>query len=166
MDEFNNVFGIDIGEYWQPTADGGLQCPLFRLPDAPAKEPRVREYFDETILTIQDSLIGKTWRTQRAQRLDDIKNNRGFEQAEEAETLGLNIGLAFPVTNKTADQRLGVISPFSRKRLPDDPELLEMLEKIGRDLGEFKRRLLAERALAEEAGLRWPANLAKAALSV
>jgi len=154
LDVFNTTFGIDLGEFWTPVADNPEQllCQVFRMPQIPdGTEAAAKQHFDNTVLTVTDSLIGQVWQQQQPRRVDNFDTATQFKRAQEAHDLGLRTSFAFPVSRAVNGERLGVISLFTRARLPEDPELLQMLAKLGRDLGEFKRRLDAEQAaLAHE----------------
>ena len=67
--------------------------------------------------------------------------------------------LGFPVALDGAT--LGVIVVFVRGRLPNDAQLLEALEQIGRDVGECERRLRDGRALEQARAAAELANRSK-----
>jgi PAS domain S-box-containing protein len=90
-------------------------------------------------------LPGRVWLERRAIRFADLSQTPGFERRELAARAGLQGALAFPIQN--ADGFFGVLEFFTARRLDADLVLLNMMNAIGTELGQFIRRRNAEEAL-------------------
>jgi serine phosphatase RsbU (regulator of sigma subunit)/PAS domain-containing protein len=89
-------------------------------------------------------LPGRVWATSEPQWVADVVHDLNFPRADAAEKADLHGGLAIPIT--AGDQFLGVIEFFSTEIREPDPELLDTMAAIGKQLGRFlERERLARR---------------------
>jgi PAS domain S-box-containing protein len=92
-------------------------------------------------------LPGRVWQSGASAWIPDVALDDNFPRAPFAAQAGLHAAFAFPIT--LGDQVLGVVEFFSpRIREPDQP-LLETVAAIGRQIGQFLERDLAEGAVTE-----------------
>ena len=140
------VFDPDVSEYWTLDPDEHrLTCDLFRCSGRLGDEEAVRRYFDDRAFAPGEGLPGVVWSEGHARRLIDAKHDAQSARAHEAGELGLRTAFGFPVA--LDGHVIGVVTLFMGERLTTDALLLEMLEQIGRDIGECERRLRDKRAL-------------------
>ena len=146
LDAFGAHFGADIGEFWEPTPDGqSLMCTVFRTPQVPALADEYKHIFDEMLLRPGEGLIGKVWAERTSKWFAEVTEHPSFARVAEAEALDLSTGFAFPVL--MAGGPLGVVSVFTRERLPADESLQALLAELGRDIGNWVGRRRAEQRL-------------------
>ncbi len=92
-------------------------------------------------------LPGRVWQLGAPSWIPDVALDDNFPRGPFAAQAGLHAAFGFPITR--GDQVLGVVEFFSpRIREPDQP-LLETVAAIGRQIGQFLERELAEGAVTE-----------------
>ena len=133
------VLGTTIGELWWPAAGGERLVRRVRtgsdaasLPDRPFRKG--------------EGSIGRVWAHGEAEIIV-LADDPAFVRVNEARTIGLASGLAFPISS--GGNVLGVLAVFSKARFVRDIQFLRSLEWIGRAMGELVRRLDAEAAIRE-----------------
>ncbi len=77
--------------------------------------------------------------------MPDVPQERNFPRRAIAVEEGLHAAFAFPV--RSGDQVMGVIEFFSREIRKLEPELLDMFDSIGSQIGQFMQRRRAEMEL-------------------
>ncbi len=92
-------------------------------------------------------LPGRVWQTSAPEWIPDVTIDDNFSRAPFAAQAGLHAAFAFPVT--LGSQVLGVLELFSPRIREPDEDLLETFSSIGRQIGQFLERELAERAVTE-----------------
>nr|WP_051035360.1 GAF domain-containing protein [Crinalium epipsammum] len=96
---------------------------------------------------------GKIWSDRTPNWIDDVINDRNFQRQLIARKAGLHTAFGFPII---ADQEiLGVMIFFMREIQQIDQELLNMIEGIGSQIGQFIKRIGAEESLQETTILQW-----------
>ena len=92
-------------------------------------------------------LPGRVWAAREPVWILDIVNDQNFPRARFALADDLASGLAFPIL--IGGEVLGVIEFFSRATLSPDERLLETLNTIGNQIGQYIERRNAEDALRD-----------------
>ncbi|SKA93198.1 PAS domain S-box-containing protein [Prosthecobacter debontii] len=92
-------------------------------------------------------LPGRVWETGKSVWIPDVAVDSGFLRASVAKEAGLHGGLAFPIVNQ--GRVLGVLEFFSSRIEEPDENLLETVNGIGNQFGQFLERKKAEEALQE-----------------
>lgn len=107
-------------------------------------------------------LPGQVWEKNAPVWLPNTVRGEKFPRATFAATVGLLSAIGFPI--KIGNEFYGVIEIFTRRFLPSDKPLLNMLEAIGSEIGQFiqRKRVEAEREslLLREKSLREQAETA------
>ncbi len=107
-------------------------------------------------------LPGTVWKKNAPVWLPNTVRGSNFPRATFAATVGLHSAIGFPI--KINKEFHGVIEFFTRRPLMPDQHLLNMLEAIGSEIGQFiqRKRVEAEREnlLAREKSLRERAEIA------
>lgn len=93
-------------------------------------------------------LIRRTWGTGDFVWIDDVSADSAFKRAPFAHKAGLRGGLAVPVWDGT--RTYGVFELFSHDTQAPEPELVEDIQTIGGQIGQFCRRRGTELALHEK----------------
>lgn len=144
-------FGWEYGELWRVETDSDR----LRLKDVwhvPSQE--LQEFEDASrafIFSKGLGLPGRVWENGQPVWITDVVVDNNFPRAVAASRLGIHGAMAFPVTRK--DEVIGVMAFFTKiKRLPDK-EVFDLMADIGRRIGAFINRKLAERALEERSYL-------------
>lgn len=98
-----------------------------------------------------DGLPGRVAATRRATWIERVSRDANFPRAEAAVASGLEAAFAFPVI--VGSDVVGVLELFSDEPAEPDPQLLEVMEAVGTQLGRvFERQLALQelRTAAEE----------------
>jgi PAS domain S-box-containing protein len=90
-------------------------------------------------------LPGRVWQSNRPCWIRDVTHDANFIRSAAARDLGLRTGIGTPIVS--GSHCLGVIDLFSEKDLPPDDELLQVLEGLGRQIGQFFARKEVEENL-------------------
>ena len=141
------VFEAGLCEYWtlEPGADGLTRRAFHATPDL-ADAIGASQPAEGRVLPLDGNVVGTVWSEAHARRVADLSRSGESDRRElGVEALGLRTALVFPIVLE--GRSIGVVTLFARRRLATDADLLESLEQIGRDIGEFERRLRGERAL-------------------
>lgn len=137
----------DVGALWvvEPHQRQSLRpgCLATRTPSAPllafTEENRPLSFAPGA------SLPGRVWLERHAIWTTDLSRDTGFERRNLAACAGLQSAAAFPIQN--ADGFFGVLEFLTLRRLEADLVLLNMMNAIGTEIGQFIRRRNAEEAL-------------------
>jgi PAS domain S-box-containing protein len=139
----------DVGTLWVPgeRTPAALEpsCLATRAPDA-----RLRAFLKANrrfSFAPGQSLPGRVWQERHAIWITDVGRDSGFERRNLAAAAGLQSAVGFPIQN--ADGFYGVFEFFTARRLEADLELLNMMNAIGTEIGQFIRRRNAEEALRQ-----------------
>jgi PAS domain S-box-containing protein len=142
--------GWELGQLWLLTERGdALACRASwsagrgDTREFEAQSRRVR--FDPGV-----GLPGTVWENARGAWLEEVTDSSNFPRAVAARLGGIRTGFGCPVVS--GGRFLGVIEFFSMDRRTDDPDLVDLVDAVGRQLGDFIHRLDAdrERSRAEE----------------
>jgi PAS domain S-box-containing protein len=88
---------------------------------------------------------GKVWETRSPVWQSDLSQQEDFERRELAARAGLRSMVAFPVQN--AGDFFGLLEFFSTRVLEPDRAVINMMNAIGSEIGQFIQRRSAEEAL-------------------
>jgi PAS domain S-box-containing protein len=137
--------GWEMGQLWglDRQADVLRWLAAWRLPSLDAAEfeeaSRNRSFVREV------GLPGRIWASQSPDWISDVATDSNFPRGRFAAKAGLVSAFAFPIM---ADQVvLGVMEFFSRESHAPDQSLLDIMDGIGNQIGQFvvRRRVEAER---------------------
>ncbi|MEX0937231.1 MAG: PAS domain S-box protein [Pirellulales bacterium] len=92
------------------------------------------------------SLPGRVWETREPVWVEQIADERNFQRTREALEGGLQAAFACPVT--VGKDFLGVVEFFNRDSCPLEEPLLEVIDTIAHQLGNFMERRWIEQQLA------------------
>jgi two-component system, sensor histidine kinase and response regulator len=90
-------------------------------------------------------LPGRVWTSGRPAFITDVLDDDNFPRAEVAARVGLHGAFGFPIV--LGADVLGVMEFFSREIRQPDPDLLAMLDTVGKQIGQFMERRRAEEEL-------------------
>jgi GAF domain-containing protein/anti-anti-sigma regulatory factor len=140
--------GWEFGALWRVDVEAGaLRCvETWQLPDLQLAE--FAEACKQQSFTKGAGLPGQVWQTGEPVWVTDMADSN-FQRAALAEKQGLHAVLAFPITRR--NETLGVMEFFSRELRVVDEDLLNMMNGVGSQIGQFIERKLAEEAQAESA---------------
>ncbi len=96
-----------------------------------------------------EGLPGHVWQQSRPGWVADALSEPSFVRAAQARAVGLKSGVGLPLISRGGT--IGTICFFSRRLRQRDPELLDLMSRLGRQIGEFfaRRRDEAERQALE-----------------
>jgi len=142
-----NQLGWNIGCLWMldPTKEHLKMLDLWHNPTLDLSE--FVEISQNIIFERGIGLPGRTWITQRSQWMPDVVKELNFPRALQAAASGLHGALAFPILYQS--EVLGVIEFLSARIEQPDEDLLEMLNGIGDQVGQFVMQIRANEELLE-----------------
>ena len=138
--------GADLGALWVVHPQRPFLQPArlaLRAPAAP-----LRAFLEENrslSFALGVSLPGRVWQERHAICITDLPRDTAFQRRNLAARAGLQSAVAFPIQN--ADGFFGVLEFFTLRRLEADLTLLNIMNAIGSEIGQFLRRRTAEEAL-------------------
>ncbi len=94
-----------------------------------------------------ESFAGKAWAEGTALHTATLYDDETFSRGPEAQALSLHSAIAFPV--QTQGKTIGVVVLYSRAVQGPDPEQLAVFEAVGKQLGQFIARKLAEEEIKQ-----------------
>ena len=90
---------------------------------------------------------GRVWASGRPAWIPDVSVDSNFPRAPFAAAAGLHAACGFPIESR--GEVRGVIEFFRKEPSPPDPKLMDALWDLGRRVGQFIDRSIAEEALRE-----------------
>jgi hypothetical protein len=138
-------FGWEYGELWR--ADPDSHC--LRLKDI--WHEHITELYEFKRLSEPYTfskgigLPGRVWESGQAVWITDVVVDSNFPRAAVAKKLGIHGGMAFPIT--AGGEVTGVMGFFTRNVRQPDKEVFDIMADIGRRVGAFISRRLAEELL-------------------
>jgi PAS domain S-box-containing protein len=90
---------------------------------------------------------GRVWESGRPVWVFDVAHDENFPRAQEASAAGLHGAFAFPI--RSSSGILGAVEYFSTKPSQPDGHLLDLMDALGSQLGEYAERSVAERAVQD-----------------
>lgn len=143
------TLGWDLGLYWTPDGAGALVCS--GVWQHPARE--ARRFVEDSLrarITETSGLPGRVWEARAPAWAMDLLREEGSSRLSVAAEDGLRTAMAVPIA--TQGEPLGVLEFCARRKLPEDPALLQCLEAIGSQIAQVLKRTQAfERVRAAEA---------------
>lgn len=154
---FCDNLGADIALLWLVTDDRKvLACTQTAVADETDGFSSFINESKRIHLEPNVGLPGTVWAKREPVWLGDTVQNNSFPRAKFAASVGLNSGIGFPII--VGRQIYGVIEIFTRKALPYNEPLINMVGAIGSEIGQFIIRKRAEsereRLLQREKSLR------------
>jgi PAS domain S-box-containing protein len=139
------ALGWEIGSMWMVNEEGtAMRCVQLWHPPAlefPSFEWATREFAYQKGVGIP----GRAWETGEPVWMPEVPRQGNFPRASFAAKEGLNSGFAFPI--RIGERIVGAIEFYSREIRKPEPELLEMFDSIGSQIGQFIVRRRAETEL-------------------
>ncbi len=142
--------GWDLGELWHVDPEKAVLRieGVWSAPSLGVSEP---DRADRNItFSSGEGLPGRVWASGQAVWVFDVAGDGHILRASAIAKLGLHGAFGFPIRN--GSQVTGVMVFFSREARDPDNDLLQMLEALGRQIGDF-----IERKRSEE-GIRYSEN--------
>jgi PAS domain S-box-containing protein len=135
----------DLGVLWRvDEMQHVLRCmDLWHVPgrDFPAFVKATREHTFE----IGVGLPGRVWESRQPAWIPEVRRGENFPRAPFAIIDGLQSAFAFPI--RLGDHVAGVIEFFTQQSRKLEPDLMEMFDSIGSQIGQFIERRRAEMEL-------------------
>lgn len=139
--------GGDWGELWgvDPVANV-LRCTQTWHPGS-QRLPRVERATRDMGFARGEGIPGSVWARNQPVWIQDVSQEPASQQTRTADKYGLRTVFAFPI--RLNQEVLGVITVFSRRVLPPDKHLLQLLKDICSQIGQVMGRRRAEGQLLE-----------------
>lgn len=137
----------DLGVIWTvEVKDGVLRCAgMWRQPDLVLPNFEAESW--RRSFTVGVGLPGRVWATAKAHWLANVVDDDNFPRAAAAARDGLHAAAGFPIL--LGSDAVGVMEFFSHEVREPDPDLLEMMAALGRQVGQFLERVTAQAKLQE-----------------
>lgn len=124
------LVGGEIGELWEPGGDGELHRTAFWSAAGEPEAVRV-----EATLAMGEGIPGRVLATGRPLVVADIQRDPIVVRRDEAARAGLHSAIAFPAMS--GSDVIAVVLFLSREPHKTDPDLLDQLETVGVQLGQY-----------------------------
>ncbi len=140
----------DMAFYWSVDPKSNLlDCKLG------AHSMRVRlevyHHFSERTFNTQFEkgvgLPGRVWKSNQPAWIKDVTQDANFPRAQMAEDMGVHGGFGFPIFSE--GKLWGVVEIFTIESPDPDEDLINLLENMGIQFGQFMRRIESEVGLAQ-----------------
>ena len=160
---FCDNIGAGVSALWLRSNNGTeLRCAQVETADDSQTLSQFKEESLDLKFVRDQGLPGRVWELNAPVLLADQVHGDHDPRENLAQAAGLTHAVGFPI--KIADEFYGVIEFFTRSPLPDDRSLMNMLEAIGSEIGQFvqRKRIEGEREnlLVREQALRQQAERA------
>jgi PAS domain S-box-containing protein len=146
LDALLDSLEVDVAGLWTPAVAGDS----LRLMDMSSRDarPEMHSFIEaskQASLKQGTGLPGMVWQERKALWVGQPPCDLDFLRRDPALSAGLRGGMAFPIHND--GQFFGVLEFFTRRILPADEVLLNMMTAIGSEIGQFIQRRHAEEQL-------------------
>lgn len=148
--DVREVSGSELGHVYLVDGDDGRLKPSGWWSPGP-KEP-LGNVTAATSFAVGQGLPGRAAASGRPAWISDIRGDADFPRADGALASGMLAAFAFPVT--TQDRTVAVIELFRDRPSEPEPELLEVMETVGAQLGRVFERQAALEGLRDLAAER------------
>ncbi|MFI5395632.1 MAG: PAS domain S-box protein [Candidatus Binatia bacterium] len=139
--------GWELGELWRLDAEANVLRwdGMWHRRSAEASEFEAVSH--RMTFAPGEGLSGRAWESNQPAWISNVLEDSGFLRPSLATNMGLYCASAFPI--RTGNVVSGVMVFFSREVRPPDHDLLQMLDALGNQIGDFIARKRAEEALRE-----------------
>jgi two-component system, sensor histidine kinase and response regulator len=136
------TLGWEMGAIWRvDSKEQLLRCvDTWRIPSI--QTPEFEQVTRATSFTRGIGLPGRVWEQALPAWIEDVTQDTNFPRAPIAAAEGLHGAFGFPVLR--GGKVLGVLEFFSRQIQKPDQKLLEMMQAVGSQIGQFIERTDAE----------------------
>jgi len=144
---FIDNMGVAVAARWEISKDGhSISCTNVEV--APDKVNSAATFVSETkklSLPFGSGLPGQVWAVKAPIWLADTVRAENFTRARYVASAGLYSAIGFPI--KTSGEVAGVIELFAMELSGSDQKVLDMLEAVGSEIGQFiqRKQIEAER---------------------
>ena len=141
------TLGWDVGVIWDVDGQSNLlRCVA--VWHRPAMEPAEFKAHTRTrTFAPGEGLPGRVWAIAAPLWIRNLGDDRNFPRVEAATHEGLSSGFSFPIL--VGAEVIGVIEFFNHRVTDRDREVEEMMQPIGREIGQLLLRKQSEQALRE-----------------
>ncbi|MFB6373586.1 MAG: PAS domain S-box protein, partial [Bradymonadaceae bacterium] len=148
IDTIRECLEAECGSFWVPgPEDGHLTCIEYRGPEDREDCGAFAETTLETTFAFGEGLPGRTWQRREASWIPEVAEDDNFPRASLAARAELTSGFAFPIM--IGEDLYGVMEFFTADRIELSDAMLEMMQSIGGEIGQFIQRSQTEGQLVE-----------------
>ncbi len=138
-------FGWEFGELWRVDSES-TQLRLKDIWHVPSLEMSEFEQCSRTFTFSKGiGLPGRVWASGQPVWVADVIIDSNFPRAAIAAKLGIHGAMSFPVTKRA--EVIGIMGFFAKSIRPPDKDVFNIMADIGRRIGAFIDRRLAEESL-------------------
>lgn len=137
----------ELGALWRVDNETKVLRCVETWHAASAQIPEFEEASRQRTFSKGEGLPGRVWESGKPAWVTDIIANGNFPRAALAQKVGLHAAFAFPIL--LADEILGVMEFFTRDVREPDENLIEMMETVGSQIGQYIERKDAEESLRQ-----------------
>jgi len=141
----------DICEFWQPSRpmeDNNASPPSLHCVDLWAKPFVDTSQWSHVAFAERCSWVEASWQQCEVLWRSVSDGELASERTSVAKSLLLDTMMFCPL--RVGEEQIGVLGLFSQSTLDRDEELVQMMETVGNQIGQFFQRKLAEEALRQE----------------
>lgn len=125
-----------ICNLWLPIeAADELYCAEVSLAEPATELEAFTTATQQSRFRVGEGVPGHVWETSRQYWIESVAGDRYFRRRDAAVTCGLTNGMAFPIF--VGKKFCGAIEVYTSRLLKCEPPLVEMLNAVARDIGQF-----------------------------
>jgi PAS domain S-box-containing protein len=151
LSSIGETLGWEMGVLWE-VADGSLLRCAATWEVNPDKSRELAQASRKVGLAPGVGLPGRVWAAGEPAWIEDIPTDANFPRAHAAAKASLRCAFAFPI--KSGADTLGVIEFFTEEPRAPDPQLLEMMEVAGTQIGQYIGRKQTEEEIRRSEALK------------
>jgi PAS domain S-box-containing protein len=140
--------GWDLGEIWMVDQQANVLRFLSIWHKASLEVQEFEALKRQTTFIEGIGLPGRVWASSEPVWLTDVVNDLNFPHFKIAAQIGLHTAFGFSI--RTGNKILGVITCFNREIKPRDQDLINTMNSIGEQVGQFVQRKWAEEELQRQ----------------
>ena len=144
--------GLGSGDGLQSYGNTALQIELYSdqslIPDQQLAMKEFMRVTEQISFAPEVGLPGCVWASGEPIWSNNVVEDEKFLRAGVAAKVGLHAAFGFPIL--AGDEKLGVLTFFSREIQPPDSDLLKVMGAIGSQIGQFIKRKQAESELQRQ----------------
>jgi len=138
-----------IGELWCADFDSGLLLLSGSWQAPTGRGAGVDRFSRGTMFTRGEGLPGRVWASGEPLWIPDLSSDHGLVRRQEADRLGLRSFFAFPIPG--VGRTVGVVAFFARQQIGPDALVLDLVQSVSHQIGDFIERKRAEDLVRENA---------------
>lgn len=147
LETVGSILDWQVGAIWRVRPRAGMLSCTETWADDSIDARAFLEHSAELTFRPGEGLPGRVWQSGRPQWIADVPQDDDLPRADEAAACGLHAAFCFPI--RGLNGIIGAIEFFATEPRRPDSNLLDLMDSLGGQLGDYIERTLAEEAVRE-----------------